>query len=93
MENELNLKGSFVDGKWFDEGKSLSIINPATGKVLSEVKIIPKNILDQAVAGAKKAQKEWAKINIKDRAKKILQLCDIADLISLRANLIVLPTL
>ena len=53
MENELNLKGSFVDGKWFDEGKSLSIINPATGKVLSEVKIVPKNILDQAVAGAK----------------------------------------
>ena len=79
MEIKLNLKGSFVDGKWFDEGKSLLIINPATGQVLSEVKIVPKNILGQAIAGAKKAQKEWAKINIKDRAKKILQLCDIAE--------------
>lgn len=79
MENELNLKGSFVDGKWFDEGKSLSIINPATGQALSEVKIVSKNILEQAITGAKKAQKEWAKINIKDRAKKILQLCDIAE--------------
>ncbi len=79
MENELNLKGSFANGKWFDEGKSLSIINPTTGQVLSEVKIVPKNILDQAITGAKKAQKEWAKINIKDRAKKILQLCYIAE--------------
>ena len=79
MESELNLKGSYVDGKWFDQGKSLSIINPATGKALSEVKIVTKNILDQAITGAKKAQKEWAKININDRAKKILQLCDIAE--------------
>ena len=34
------------------EVKSLSIINPATEKKLSEVKIVPKNILDQAITGA-----------------------------------------
>ena len=26
MENELNLKGSFVDGKWFDEGKVYQLL-------------------------------------------------------------------
>ena len=79
MENELNLKGSFVNGNWFNEGKNLSITNPATGKLLSEVKIVPTHILDQAIEGAKQAQKEWSKIDIKDRAKKILELCDIAE--------------
>ena len=64
MENELNLKGSFVNGKWFNEGKSLAIINPATGQVLSEVKIVPKNILDLAITGAKKAQKNCEEVFI-----------------------------
>ncbi len=77
--NELNLKGSFINGKWFKEGKNLSIINPSNQEILSNVQIVPKNLLDQAIEGAKIAQKKWSEIDINDRVKIILKLCDEAE--------------
>ncbi len=77
--NDLNLKGSFADGQWFKEGKDLPIINPANGELLSNVQIATNSILDKAIQGAKKAQKKWEQVDIKDRAKIILKLCDVAE--------------
>ena len=77
--NKLNLKGSFINGQWFEEGKNLSIINPSNQEILSIVQIVPKNLLDQAIEGAKIAQKKWSEVDINDRVKIILKLCDKAE--------------
>ena len=79
MNIDLNLKGSFVNGQWFKEGKDLAIINPSNKEILYKVQIASKAILDQAIESAKKAQLEWQKVDIKDRAKLILDICEIAE--------------
>ena len=79
MNIDLNLKGSFVNGQWFKEGKDLAIINPSNKEILYKVQIASKAILDQAIVSAKKAQLEWQKVDIKDRAKLILDICEVAE--------------
>jgi len=76
---ELSIKSSFVDGKWINEGKKFPIINPSTGETLSEIQIATQEVLDQAIKAAKKAQINWSKVAIKDRAAIILKLADIAE--------------
>jgi len=76
---ELNIKSSFVDGKWINEGKNFPIINPSTGEILSEIQIATQEVLDEAIKAAKTAQISWSKVAIKDRAAIILKLADIAE--------------
>ncbi|GBD04073.1 Putative succinate-semialdehyde dehydrogenase [NADP(+)] 2 [bacterium HR19] len=68
----------------------LRSINPATGEILGEFKNMGEEEVKEAVKKAKKAQKDWGKIPIKERGRWILKLKehirknieDIADVIS-----------
>jgi len=59
---ELNIKSSFVDGKWINEGKNFPIINPSTGEILSEIQIATQEVLDEAIKAAKTAQISYGRI-------------------------------
>ena len=50
-------------------GAVIDVINPATGKVIDTVPSASKEDVDRAVAAAKKAQKEWAKVPVHERVE------------------------
>lgn len=52
----------------------LPVTNPATGEVLAEVPLCSAAELDAAVRAAAKAQKEWAKVPVKDRVQVLFRL-------------------
>jgi len=58
-----------VNGQYVDSPKKFGVINPSTGKVFAECPDCPKEVLDQAVAAAKAAQKSWAKTTHAERKK------------------------
>lgn len=65
MNQYLNLNKSFINGKWIEgeTSKKFIISNKYTNEVLTEVKIASKEQVNEAYAGAKKAQISWAKDN------------------------------
>lgn len=54
-------------------GKTFDAINPATGKVIGKVPYGEAADVDKAVASAKKAQKDWAKVPARQRGKAMMQ--------------------
>jgi len=53
------VNGQFLDTKAVD---TIAVFNPATGQRISEIPDSATAVVDQAVAAAKAAQKEWAKL-------------------------------
>jgi succinate-semialdehyde dehydrogenase/glutarate-semialdehyde dehydrogenase len=49
----------WIDGGWMRGSASIDIRNPATGNIISRVSIADTTLLDRAVRGAVRAQKEW----------------------------------
>ena len=74
-QNLFKVKGTYVNGKWFNESKTYEVINPSNNTVLANIPISSPEELELAVQSAATAQKEWAKVDIKKRADLILQLC------------------
>jgi len=74
-QNLFKVKGTYVNGKWFNESKTYEVINPSNNTVLANIPISSPEELEVAVQSAAIAQKEWAKVDIKKRADLILQLC------------------
>jgi len=65
-----------IDGKSVKGSKTTGVINPATGKVFTEVPDCSKAELDQAMSAAQKAFPAWSKdINVR---RKVLQDCAAA---------------
>jgi acyl-CoA reductase-like NAD-dependent aldehyde dehydrogenase len=65
--------GSLIDGEWLKGGGSTKEIrNPATGEVVSRLAFSSPQQIDDAVAAAKRAQREWAKVPIAARAEILL---------------------
>ncbi len=62
---------NFVNGKFVDASseKSLDVISPIDGKLLSKVPMSTAKDLDQAVASAKAAFPSWSKTPIKERVQ------------------------
>ncbi len=62
---------NFVNGKFVDASseKSLDVISPIDGKLLSKVPMSTAKDLDQAVAAAKAAFPSWSKTPIKERVQ------------------------
>ncbi len=62
---------NWIDGAAVNSssGRKLPVIAPATGEVKAEVPLSTSAELDQAVEIAKKAQRDWAAIPVKDRVQ------------------------
>ena len=73
--NLFKVKGTYVNGTWFNDSKTYEVINPSNNTVLAKIPISSTEELELAVQAASKAQKEWAKVSIVKRADLILKLC------------------
>ncbi len=62
---------NIIDGKRVSAGKTLSVVNPATGKQLAIVPDVDPALLDEAVSAAQKAFSEWRAVPT-SRRKAIL---------------------
>ncbi|GAB7003194.1 aldehyde dehydrogenase family protein [Nocardioides sp. AN3] len=66
-----------IDGAWVEgQGPMKDTVNPATGEVVTRVAYASAEQVDAAVAAAKKAQKEWAKVPMAARADIIVAAAD-----------------
>ena len=74
-QNLFKVKGTYVNGMWFNETKTYEVINPSNNSVLAKIPVSSNEELELAVQSATKAQKEWAKVSISKRADLILKLC------------------
>jgi succinate-semialdehyde dehydrogenase/glutarate-semialdehyde dehydrogenase len=73
----------FIDGAWRPaaSGKTLSVLNPATGEQIGTVAHAEKADLDAALAAAEKGFAAWRKVSAYDRYKVLRKAAEI-----LRAN-------
>ena len=60
-KNIFKVKGTYVNGQWFNSKTSYEVFNPSNGEKLSDVPISDRKELELAVASAKKAQAVWSK--------------------------------
>ena len=60
-------------------GATIDVINPANGSVVDTVPSATKEDVDKAVASAKKAQKEWAKIPVYQRVEIMYKFIDLVE--------------
>ena len=69
----------FIDGQYVEDtaGDPIPVIYPATGKVIATVYSATPAIIDQALASAKRAQKEWASWTATDRGRVLRRAADI----------------
>src|SRR3954468_16258648 len=72
MNTKLLVNGKLVKGK----GDELDILNPATGKVITQVAEADEGQIAAAVGAAAKAFPSWAATVPKDRATLLLKLAD-----------------
>jgi acyl-CoA reductase-like NAD-dependent aldehyde dehydrogenase len=64
---------SLIGGEWVDgAGATKEIRNPATGEAVSRLAFSSSEQIDEAVAAAKRAQREWAKVSVAARAATLL---------------------
>jgi 1-pyrroline dehydrogenase len=71
----------FVGGKWTEaaEGRTMDVLNPATGEAIAEVPACTAADVDAAVEAAKDALPEWLDATPAERAELLLKLADILD--------------
>jgi len=64
----------WIDGKACDGESEITVINPATEEVFATVAHSSAEQLEQAIASAKAAQKEWAKTSIDVRRNALIAI-------------------
>ena len=71
----------FINGAKVDasDGKTIDVINPATGAVVDTIPAATKEDVDLAVAKAKEAQKIWAKVPVSERVDILYRFLDIVE--------------
>lgn len=75
MENHSDVPNIIAGQLSYSESKrKLPVTNPATGEVLSYVPMSTARELDNAVAAAARAQKEWGLKTVKDRVQVLFRL-------------------
>ncbi len=72
---------NFVGGEWVGaaDGKTMEVLNPATGEVIAEVPASSALDVDRAVAAAKQALPDWLETTPGERAEILLSLADLLD--------------
>ena len=73
-KNIFKVKGTYVNGEWFNSKNRYDVFNPANGEKLSDVPISDNKELELAVESAKKAQLVWAKNSLIERAAALEKL-------------------
>lgn len=59
---------SYINGKWVEgEGETVEVISPIDGSVIGTFKACSTEQVEEAVKGAKEAQKKWAALPVLDR--------------------------
>ncbi|PWG17539.1 CoA-acylating methylmalonate-semialdehyde dehydrogenase [Salibaculum griseiflavum] len=68
--------GHYIDGTRVagTSGRFADVLNPATGEVQAKVALATTDEVNDAVARAETAQREWAKVNPQRRARVIMKL-------------------
>ncbi|PCJ82701.1 MAG: aldehyde dehydrogenase [Bacteroidetes bacterium] len=68
--------GQFIEGEFLFDKKAevISVTNPSNSKVLAEIEVADKKVIDAAVAAARKAQESWSKTDGHSRAKVLYAL-------------------
>jgi len=76
MYSNVNL---FIDGAWRPAigGKTLSVLNPATGEAIGTVAHAEKADLDLALAAAQKGFETWRKVSAHERYRLMRKAADI----------------
>src|SRR6266853_93780 len=76
MYSNVNL---FIDGAWRPAigGKTLSVLNPATGEAIGTVAHAEKADLDLALAAAQKGFETWRKVSAYERYRLMRKAADI----------------
>src|SRR5260370_29638336 len=76
MYSNVNL---FIDGAWRPAigGKTLPVLNPATGEAIGTVAHAEKADLDLALAAAQKGFETWRKVSAHERYRLMRQAADI----------------
>ncbi len=69
----------YVNGAYIDDpaGEALPVIYPATGEQIARLHMATPAIVDQALAAAKAAQVEWAKLSGTERGRVLRRAADI----------------
>lgn len=69
----------FIDGAYVEDtsGTPISVIYPATGKQIALVHAATPAIIDQALAAAHRAQKQWAALSGTERGRILRRAADI----------------
>ena len=62
---------NLIDGEMVATDKTMDVINPATEEVIAQVPACSKDELDQAVAAARRAFKDWRKTSVEERQKVV----------------------
>ncbi|WP_163933877.1 CoA-acylating methylmalonate-semialdehyde dehydrogenase [Paraferrimonas sp. SM1919] len=64
----------WIDGKAYQNSQTIEDVNPANGQVIATVPVADQAMVEQAVAAAKVAQKQWAKQAVHKRAQVMFNL-------------------
>ena len=69
----------FIDGQYVEDtnGAALDVIYPYTGEVIAKLHTATPAIVEQALASAKRAQKEWAAMTGTERGRILRRAADI----------------
>jgi succinate-semialdehyde dehydrogenase/glutarate-semialdehyde dehydrogenase len=69
----------FIDGQWTKAagGRSIPVVNPATGDSIGSVAHADKSDLDRALEAADKGFRQWRKVSAFDRSKLMRKAADL----------------
>ncbi|WP_435259517.1 betaine-aldehyde dehydrogenase [Thioclava sp. FR2] len=69
----------FVDGAYVEDtqGAKIEVIFPATGEVIAELHEATPSIVDRALASARRAQAEWARVRPVERSRILRRAVDL----------------
>ncbi len=68
----------YLNGEWRESssGQTIDIVSPYLHEVIGKVQAITRDEVDEAIASAKEAQKDWATASLQDRAKFLYKWAD-----------------
>lgn len=78
-DKELLKQLAFVDGRWVaaDDGRTITIANPANGSTVGTVPVLGASETRRAVDAAAAALPAWSRLTAKDRAAILRRLADL----------------
>jgi acyl-CoA reductase-like NAD-dependent aldehyde dehydrogenase len=77
VSTDVPVARCLIGGEWVDgDGQMADTLSPVTGELISRVRYSSVAQVDAAAKAARKAQKEWGKLSIPQRAEILIKLLD-----------------